>query len=63
MKVTLIARLCAGHGRCEVLAPEVFKVNDNWLADILMETPPESMRQAVENAARMCPTKAITIED
>ena len=62
MKVSIDLRLCAGHGQCEAAAPQVFKVNDDWIAEILMEEPPESMRQAVETAARLCPTGAVGIE-
>jgi ferredoxin len=62
LKVSIDPRLCAGHGQCETAAPEVFKVNDDWLAEVLMEEPPESMRDAVEKAARLCPTGAVNIE-
>jgi len=62
LRVSIELRLCAGHGQCEAAAPEVFRVNDNWLADVLIEEPPESMREAVEKAARLCPTGAVNIE-
>ena len=62
MKVSIDPRLCAGHGQCEAAAPEVFHVNDDWLAEVLMEEPPESMRRAVEKAAGLCPTSAVNIE-
>ena len=26
-------RLCAGHGQCEAVAPQVFHVNDEWIAE------------------------------
>jgi ferredoxin len=44
------------------VAPEVFHVNDDWLAEVLIEEPPESLRQAVEKAARLCPTSAVVVE-
>lgn len=62
MKVSIDVRLCAGHGQCETVAPEVFRVNDNWLAEVLIEEPPERLRQAVQKAARLCPTSAVVIE-
>jgi ferredoxin len=61
MKVSVNRRLCAGHGLCAAAAPAVFKVNDDWIAEVLIEEPPESMREAVEKAARFCPVNAITI--
>jgi ferredoxin len=63
MKIVVDLTICAGHAQCEEVAPEVFRVNDNWLVDVLMESPPESMRETVMEAARRCPVNAITIED
>lgn len=63
MKVRIDPALCAGHGQCEAAAPEVFRVNDDWLAEVLIDNPPESMRAAVENAARLCPVKAVLVEE
>jgi ferredoxin len=62
MKVSIERRLCAGHGQCEAAAPEVFRVSDDWLAEVLIEEPPESMWEAVERAARLCPVGAVNIE-
>ena len=62
MKIVVDLSICAGHAQCEEAAPEVFRVNDNWLVDVLIEEPPESMREAVESAARRCPVNAIVIE-
>ena len=63
MKIVVDLTICAGHAQCEEVAPEVFRVNDNWLVDVLIESPPESMRETVMEAARRCPVNAITIED
>lgn len=63
MRVVVDLDLCQGHAQCENAAPEVFKVNDHALVDILIEQPDESLRSKVETAARLCPTEAIRIED
>jgi ferredoxin len=63
MKIVVDLTICAGHAQCEEVAPEVFRVNDDWLVDVLIESPPESMRATVTEAARRCPVNAITIED
>jgi ferredoxin len=63
MKIVVDLTICAGHAQCEEVAPEVFRVNDNWLVDVLIESPPESMRPKIVEAARRCPVGAITIED
>jgi ferredoxin len=44
-------------------APEVFEVRDDDLLYVLDETPDESLRAKVVQAARLCPKQAITIED
>jgi ferredoxin len=40
----------------------VFEVRDDGYLYILQEEPPEDLRGKVEEAARVCPTQAITIE-
>jgi sterol 14-demethylase len=62
MKVTIDFDLCQGHGVCMGEAPEVFQVNDDGEVTILQEHPEASLEKKVRNAARFCPTGAITIE-
>jgi ferredoxin len=63
MKIVIDWELCQGHGSCMGDAPEVFRVDDFGKLEVLMPTPPESMRQAVETAAQYCPTGAVSIEE
>lgn len=63
MKIVIDLDLCEGHAQCEDAAPEVFRVNDEGLVEVLMENPPEAFREKVEEAARRCPTEVITIVD
>jgi ferredoxin len=51
-----------GNAQCMLAAPQVFEVRDDGMLYVLQEEPPEALRAAVENAARLCPTQAITIE-
>ena len=44
-------------------APEVFELRDDGYLYILQENPAESLRTKVTEAADMCPTGAISIED
>ena len=62
MKVVVDAGVCALHGLCVETAPEVFKIGDDGELHVLNETPPESLRAAVDRAVRECPTGAISIE-
>ena len=63
MRVVVDFDLCQGHGVCEGEAPQVFELDDDGYLTILQEEPPDSFRDAVERAAKYCPTMAITIED
>ncbi|WTW96464.1 ferredoxin [Streptomycetaceae bacterium NBC_01309] len=66
MKINVDFDKCKSNALCMAEAPEVFEVRevreDNFLY-ILQENPPEELRAAVEEAARVCPTRAITVAD
>jgi ferredoxin len=55
--------LCESNALCMGVAPEVFEVRDDDNLYILNENPPEEMRDKVEQAVRLCPKAAISIED
>ncbi|HZU73451.1 MAG TPA: ferredoxin [Acidimicrobiales bacterium] len=61
MKVVVDFDVCQSNAVCMSIAPEVFEVRDDGFLYILAENPPEDLRPKVEEAARMCPTQAITI--
>lgn len=62
MKIVVDWDKCESHGQCEFAAPDVFSINDEGDLDVLEENPTESARVEVEEAARRCPTRAITVE-
>jgi ferredoxin len=62
MKVVVDFEVCQSHGLCMQAAPEVFELRDDGFLYILEESPKETLRKKVENAARECPTGAIKIE-
>jgi ferredoxin len=55
--------VCASTGACMQVAPEVFEVRADGYLYILQEEPGEELRDKVTQAADLCPTGAITIED
>lgn len=63
MKVVIDWNRCESNAFCERSAPEVFRVNDDDVLEVLQENPPEELRAEVEEAARRCPKAAITIEE
>jgi ferredoxin len=63
MRVTVDYDICASTGACAQVAPEVFEVRSDGYLYVLQEEPGESLRPTVTQAADLCPTGAITIED
>jgi ferredoxin len=63
MRVVVDFDVCASTGSCMQVCPEVFEVRSDGYLYILQEEPAEELRATVEQAADLCPTGAITIED
>ncbi|HRD99817.1 MAG TPA: ferredoxin, partial [Ilumatobacteraceae bacterium] len=62
MKVHVNFDVCASTASCMQTAPEVFEVRADGYLYVLQEEPGEELREAVTDAADLCPTGAITIE-
>jgi ferredoxin len=45
------------------VCPEVFEVRSDGYLYVLQEEPPEPLWQSVREAAELCPTGAITLEE
>jgi ferredoxin len=61
MHVSIDVARCQGHGRCAVLAPDLFDVDDLGKAKTLLDPSPEAHRAAAEEAELSCPESAITV--
>ncbi|MDQ1521017.1 MAG: ferredoxin [Actinomycetota bacterium] len=62
-KVVVDFDRCESNALCMGAAPEVFEVRDDDFLYVLQEEPPEELRAKVEEAVRLCPKQAITIQD
>ena len=62
-RIELDEDLCQGHAMCELEAPDIFKVPKRGAVEILDHEPPDEMRDEVERAVEMCPTRALSITD
>lgn len=62
IKITIDRDLCIGAATCAAIAPEVF-VLDNEAKAIVLTTADSTDDATIIDAARGCPTAAITIED
>ena len=63
MKLHIDADACTGHGRCYVLAPEVFEPDDEGHSVGLFDDIPDDLLDKARLAAANCPESAITISD
>lgn len=63
LRVRVDVEKCVGHGRCYVLAPDVFEEDDRGYCVI----PRAELQRELEAAARLgaenCPEHALTVED
>jgi ferredoxin len=63
MKIVVDFDRCQSNALCQSAAPEVFEVRDDGILYVLTDEPNEELRAKVEEAARLCPTQAISILD
>lgn len=61
MRIAVDFARCEAHGECMMAAPAVFQLDDSDILHVEAAPDPAS-REAVEKAARNCPTQAIAIE-
>ena len=62
-KVVVDFDKCESNALCMGVAPEVFEVRDDDFLYVLQEEPPDELKARCEEAARVCPKQAITIQD
>ena len=67
MQIKIDLPLCQGHGICEVEAPLVFRLVEVAGAydhvELILESPPEDLREKVEAAVRYCPNRVLSHSD
>jgi ferredoxin len=61
MRVGADRERCVGSGQCELLAPDVFEVDDDGAVRLLQEDPADD--GAVRDAVQQCPTGALSLGD
>lgn len=64
MRIEIDEQLCIGAGQCVLSAPEVFDQRDeDAVAVLLLQDPPEEYRAAVNEAVAMCPSMALSVHE
>ncbi|MGH9301490.1 MAG: ferredoxin [Acidimicrobiales bacterium] len=63
MKVVVDYDLCQSNALCMGAAPEVFEVREDGFMYVLDEHPGEALRSKVQEAVRLCPTGALSLQE
>ena len=63
MKIKVDYDMCESTGGCMQICPEVFEVRSDGYLYILQEEPGADLADKVREAAELCPTAAITVEE
>ena len=63
MKAKVDENTCIGCGLCESTCPEVFKMNDDNIAEVIVDQVPVEAEASCREAAENCPADAISLED
>ncbi len=61
MKIAIDDDNCRGHGACCAISPDVFDINDDGYAEVLLDVIPAELEESVRKAAANCPERAITV--
>jgi len=61
MKITVDRSKCEGYGKCVEAAPKVFKLDEKFISVVI--DPKGDSDQKILLAAKICPTKAIILEE
>jgi ferredoxin len=63
VRVILDREKCQGHGRCYVLAPDVFAPDEEGYGTVLRSEVAGALVEEARRGAQGCPEEAITLED
>ncbi len=61
MKVTVERSKCEGYGKCVQATPKVFKLDEKFISVVI--DPKGDTDEKILLAAKVCPTKAIILEE
>ena len=61
MKVTVDRTKCEGYAKCIQASPKVFKLDAKMIAEVI--DPKGDADEKILLAAKICPTKAISLEE
>lgn len=60
-RVELDRDRCEGHGRCEMMAPEIYRLGDDGELEILLSEVEPNQRPSAEAGVMACPVAALRL--
>jgi len=63
VRVRVDPEICVGHGRCYMLAPEVYGEDERGHCQVERAELPRALEAAARLGAESCPEGAISLED
>ncbi|WP_194827901.1 ferredoxin [Nocardia sp. XZ_19_231] len=63
MKIAADRTRCEGHGMCEALLPDIFRVDDEGNVTVLTDQVSEAELDDVRLAVDSCPVEALRMSD
>ncbi|WP_328356469.1 ferredoxin [Mycobacterium sp. NBC_00419] len=61
MKAHIDDDRCRGHGVCTTVCPQVFALNDDGYAEVILDEVPDDLADSAREAVAACPENAITL--
>jgi ferredoxin len=61
MKITVDRTKCEGYAKCVQASPKVFRLDQKMIAEVI--DPKADADEKIVLAAKICPTKAISLEE
>jgi ferredoxin len=61
MKITVDRTKCEGYAKCVQASPKVFRLDAKMIAEVI--DPKADAEEKIVLAAKICPTKAISLEE
>lgn len=63
MKVRVDREECTGDAICADMCPDVFEIDDEGIAVVLVDTVPKDLEDDVREACDSCPEECIYIDE
>ena len=63
MKVSVVKSKCLRSGQCTYLHPKIFQEGEGGYPEVLLESIPDELKEEAEDAADICPSGAILIDE